>query len=220
MLCNHFIAADQDYQKSRVPGKQPLVPAAAWATDPQCNIPVLGLFRDNVHDLAEDLCQLLLNVFRRDGHRVEVNKGTFVLQRAPDGDFGDAVYLAWKVQEYRNNGNLRLPGLIRNQLAQDGVNVFNPRGRSLAGIPEVAFLLGLMLECIDPDARVQDSINTLRRDAFQRMHAWRDAAWQFAKSDPPPGGLASFLKDWAARRPGTAGPGRRNGHFWSYSIRW
>lgn len=201
-LCNHFITADPDYLASRVPGKLPCKPAAAWAADPERDIPVLGLFRPNVETLAQDLCGLLMEVFRGTGYRVRVASGrTYVLQRAPGGDFGDAVYLAWTVREYGSNQRERLPLLIRRRLLAEGINVFNPRGRSLAAIPEVAICLGLMLECIDPVARIQNSIPSMRSETAQVMRHWRESARQFAAGDPAPGGLEQFLADWAARNP-------------------
>ncbi|MEW6458164.1 MAG: ATP-dependent helicase [Bacillota bacterium] len=201
-LFNHFITVDRDYLASRVPDKQPCAAAAAWAQDPQRNIPVLGLFRPDVESLAEDLCGFLMDVFRGDGYRVQVAGGqTYTIQRALGGDFGDAVYLAWKVREYGSNKKERLPLLIRRRLRAEGVSVFNPRGRSLAAIPDVEVCLGVMLECIDPGARIQNSIRSIRRETAGVMRQWRESARLFVADDPPPGGLEQFVADWAARNP-------------------
>jgi len=81
-----------------------------------------------------------------------------------------------------------------------GVEVYNPRGRILASIPEVSQCLGLMLECIDPDSRVQNSITTWRNEIPACLNSWRASAKQFAASTPNPGGLQQFLDDWAARK--------------------
>lgn len=200
-LFNHFIGMDWDFSGSRVPGKLPCQPAAAWAADPQRNIPVLGLFRQDVGTLAEDLCNFLLSVFRGGGYTIQVSGGhTYTIRGAADGDFGDAVYLAWRVQEYANQRE-RLPLLIRRRLESEGVGVFNPRGRNLAEIPEVAICLGLMLECIDPEAQVQNSISRMGRDTIRILNEWRRAAKQFVAHDPPPGGLEQFVVDWAERNP-------------------
>lgn len=200
-LLNHFITADPDYQQSRVPDKSQCIAAARWATDPNLNVPVLGMFRHDIDTLANDLCAMLLQIFRGSGFQVPIANGNFQIQSPPGGDFADAVYLAWRVDEYNRNGRPRLPSLIRERMRANGVQVFNPRGRSLGTIYEVAICLGLMLECIDPQARIQSLISTMRNEAAQILNGWRKAARQFAASDPPPGGLRQFLADWGKRNP-------------------
>jgi DNA helicase-2/ATP-dependent DNA helicase PcrA len=87
-LFNHFIAADPDYQNARVPGKFPCIAAASWATDPNQNVPVLGMFRPDVDTLANDICEMLLNIFRGPGHQVRIANGdSFVINSPPEGDF-------------------------------------------------------------------------------------------------------------------------------------
>lgn len=201
-LINHFITSDPDYLSSRAPNKQHCIAASPWATNPDVNVPVLGLFRHDLNTLVNDLCLMLMQIFRGNGYRIPIaNGGAFTIQRAADGDFGDAVYLGRTVNEFSSSGKARLPLLIREQLAANGVQVFNPRGRSLASIREVAICLGLMLECIDPTGRIQNSIASLRREAIVILNQWRAKAQQFAACDPPPGGLQQFLADWAARNP-------------------
>ena len=56
-------------------------------------------------------------------------------------------------------GNHTLNGHIRQQLKklENPIEVFNPRGRDLQEIKEVAIFCGLMLECIDPESKIQNS---------------------------------------------------------------
>jgi DNA helicase II / ATP-dependent DNA helicase PcrA len=197
-FCNHFIVAESNFLSARAPGKSACVAASTWATDPQENVPVLGLFRQTADELANDLCGLLHNVFRGNGHRIEISGGNYInVQGGVHGDFGDAVLLSPKVRETTEAGRDRLPLFIRNLLGDE--QVFNPRGRDLAVIPEVGRCLGLMLECIDPGNRVQNSIATIKPGTSDRLNNWRQAGRQFVQTNPDPGGLQQFIEDWGRR---------------------
>lgn len=215
-LFNYFITAAPNFQGARVPNKQACIAAAHWANAPNQNIPVLGMFRTNVQNLADDICMLLNDIFRGNGRTINIaNNQQFTIERNPNsGDFGDAVLLAGKVQETNYNGEPRLPLLIRQQLATFGVDVFNPRGRDFATITEVMQCLGIMLECIDrglphlaPDAsnrndRVQDSIHSITPRTRQTLNNWRNIGRQFAQSNPIPSlpnqnSLQQFIDDWS-----------------------
>jgi len=202
---NHFITSEPSFQAARVPNKQPCIASADWAIEPEQNIPVLGMFRANVQTLADDICTFLDDIFRGNGRTITVTGGTqFSIQRDPNGDFGDAVLLSGKVQETTQNGRERLPLLIRQQLNNYGVDVFNPRGRDLATIPEVMQCLGIMLECIDPTGTLQNSITSIRQATRNTLNAWRNAGIQFAQSNPQPNlsntnSLQQFINDWAKR---------------------
>jgi DNA helicase-2/ATP-dependent DNA helicase PcrA len=205
-LFNHFINADPSFQGARVPNKQPCIASANWANEPNQNIPVLGMFRTNVQDLANDICELLADIFQGNGRAINIsNNQHFVIQSNPNGgDFGDAVLLAGKVQEVTQNGRNRFPLLVRQQLNNYGVEIFNPRGRDFATIPEVTQCLGIMLECIDPNATLQNSITSIKNATMTTLNNWRDAGRQFAQSNPipnlpPNNSLQQFMNDWAQR---------------------
>jgi DNA helicase II / ATP-dependent DNA helicase PcrA len=112
--------------------------------------------------------------------------------------------LAGKVQEAKHNGDARLPLLIRQKLTSYGVDIFNPRGRDFATIPEVMQCLGIMIECIDPSRIIQDSITSIKQETINTLNGWRDAATQFALSNPAPNlpnknSLQEFINDWQNR---------------------
>jgi len=208
-LFNHFITADPSFQTVRVPNKQACVASADWVNDPNQNIPVLGMFRKNVQELAQDICILLNNLFCGNGRTINIsNNQQFTIQRNPNGgNFGDAVLLAGKVQEVTESGRNRLPLLIRQELNNYGVDVFNPRGRDFATIPEVRQCLGIMLECIDPDRGLEKDINNIKEKTKETLEKWRDIGRQFVQSNPAPNqpktnNLQQFIDDW----------GRRNWH--------
>jgi DNA helicase II / ATP-dependent DNA helicase PcrA len=203
---NHFISSDPTFQSARVPNKQACIASANWATAPNQNLPVLGMFRTNIQDLADDICTLLHDIFQGNGRIIAVAGGTqFSIQRNPNGDFGDSVLLAGKVQETKPDGQPRLPSLIRQRLMDaHGVDVFNPRGRGLAIIPEVMQCLGIMLECIDPNSTIQNSITSIKPETINTLNVWRNAGILFAQSNPEPNqtninSLQQFINDWANR---------------------
>ena len=201
-LCNQFVQVDPSYHAARVPGKQPLISAAAHALNPQP--PVLGMFRADCDSLATDLTQFMVEVFRGNGRVVQCQNGQHVIVRANQGDFGDAVLLSRSANEYSSGDTPRprLPLLIRNSLGTLGVPVFNPRGRSLFEIESVRKLLGLALLCIDPQEAVLQSITNVSPTVRGRMQLWRSVGETFAQSNPVPGGLQQFLLGWRTRVPG------------------
>lgn len=199
-FCDHFLHLDSDYQGSRAPGKKRLIASASHATHPDLNVPVLGMFRSDVQTLAADLSLFLQDVFRGSGRQINCSGKAFTITAAKGGDYGDAVLLAAKVREESSTGRPRLPLLLRQELASRAIRVFNPRGRSLGSIDDVQRLLGLALECIDPNASLQSTITSIRQDERTRLMQWRQAAQAFIATNPAPGGLPKFVRDWQARR--------------------
>jgi len=200
-LFNHFISSEPNFQAARVPNKQACIASANFANDPIQNVPVLGMFRSDVNDLANDVSNFLHDIFRGNGRSIAVSNGhQFSIQGNANSDFGDAVLLAGKVRETNFDGTKRrLPLLIRQQLNNFGIDVFNPRGRDLSSINEVMQCLGIMLECIDPNGRIQNTINTIKRNTTITLNNWRIAAQQLAQSNPQPGGLQQFISNWSNR---------------------
>jgi DNA helicase II / ATP-dependent DNA helicase PcrA len=204
-FCNSFVQLDPSYQAARVPGKLPLIPAASHAD--VSNSPVLGMFRSAIQTLATDLGTMLHAVFRGNGYDVVTPDSTYTIRRAPDGDFGDSVLLTHSAAEFTDDDPTkpRLPFLLRSALeSQYHVPVFNPRGRSLSQILSVQRLLGLALECIDPNGTIQQNSGAMSPTVIATLNLWRAAGQQYAASNPQPGGLPTFLANWQAR---TIGPG-------------
>lgn len=201
-FCQAFIQQDPTYQPARVPGKIPLVAGAPHAAIPLENLPVFGMFRSDCQTLARDLAQLLIDVFRGHGRQIQCAGVTYNIQRSLNGDFGDSVLLARSVRERSTSDppRDRLPLLLRQRLEAPphNVRVFNPRGRSLGNIPPVQELLGLALECIDPNGTVLNSIpqTSMAQNVRNRLNGWRQTGLNFAATNPPPGGLNNFLHGW------------------------
>ena len=206
---NNYIACDPAFAGARVQPPKPQIVAQI----PPNQIPVLGLFRQNAQTLAQDLAAFLYDIFRGPGWTISVGGQTVQIIRNPEGgDSADAVLLAHTVNEFgarfgNNPPRVRLPMLLRQELAIRGIGVFNPRGQALRDIAEVQRLLGLVLLCIDPPVTgnpegAQQSAARLRRDARHYLSVWRQAANAFIVTNPPPNTprtLDGFVNGWQTR---------------------
>ena len=202
-FCQRFADRDPAYLNVRIVRKPPLVASAPHATLPGNNVPVLGMFRHDVQTLARDLAQFLCDIFRGGGRVVNYNGGSYHIQRAQGGDFGDAVLLAHSVQEQRK-GRVRLPLLLRQELENRSVPVYNLRGRRLDEIQELRSLLGLALLCIDPGLTILRGIQTMTPNVQNTINQWVNDAQNFMRTNPQPSGLSTFVQDWQSRQPGSA----------------
>ncbi|MEW6573742.1 MAG: UvrD-helicase domain-containing protein [Bacillota bacterium] len=207
---NNYIAYDPAFASARVqPPKPQIIDRIA-----SNQIPVLGLFRPDAQILARDLAAFLYDVFRGPGRTITTSSGQAVqIVRHPQGgDFADAVLLAHTVNEFgtrfgNNPPRERLPRLLRTELAYRGINVFNPRGQALRDFVEVQKLLGLVLECIDPQTAgnpdgSQQASARLRSDARHYLSEWRRAARAFIATNPAPmtpRTLGEFVQGWQTR---------------------
>lgn len=208
-LCNQFITNDPLFAGARVTPPKPAIVAAGPNRTKQ--IPILGLFRPSPDEIARDVAQLLVNVFRNGGYTIPGTNQ--VLRGATDGgDLADAVVLAHSVAEFAQPfmgkpGKARLPWMLRQELAAHDIPIFNPRGRALKNIPEVRQLLGLLALCIDPDRSLLDAL-MIYGDAKREIAAWRMDADVFIKTNPAPNkphNLAKFVSAWQSGKPQATG---------------
>ena len=188
---NSFILNDPSFGSARIQPPKPQIRSNL----PSQGVPVLGMFRNNADELAADLADFLDQVFRRGGRPADSLLGEPILAASNGGDFGDAVFIAHTVNEFRRayRGNPpaeRLPWRLRQHLERKGIFCFNPRGRALKDIPEVGRALGLMLECLDPaevgndQGRIVPDMAVTRsaKDVFRR---WRQTAQALLATDRP-----------------------------------
>jgi DNA helicase-2/ATP-dependent DNA helicase PcrA len=203
-FCQRFVQIDPGFQAARAPGKIPLVAQAPHAVVPNRNAPILGMFRTNSQQLADDLAGLLYNVFQGPGYQLQCQGVNYTIARGNNGDYGDSVLLSLSVRERSSGGNNRLPLLLRQALQNQGVRVFNPRGRSLGDIDDVQRLIGLALLCVDDGAAVMTAIPNIPNAVRTRLMAWRAAGQAYMATNPVPGGLQAFVDGWRTRRSGFA----------------
>lgn len=196
---NDFIKNDPNFAPARVHSAKPLI----IAQNSSNQLPVLGMFRSDPETLADNLASFLIDVFRGNGRHINIDGQQHTIKKNKDGgDFGDSVFLSHTVNEFTGERE-RLPLLLRQQLEDRDVRVFNPRGRSLRDIPVVQQLLGTIIECIDPESRHQNQYDYLRNEARDYLTTWRGVAQDFVETDPSPNqpmGLSDFIKDWQLRK--------------------
>jgi DNA helicase II / ATP-dependent DNA helicase PcrA len=195
---NEFASHDRAFGAARVANKPPIVPFNASR-----GVPVLGLFRDSIDDLAEDLTQLLVDVFQGGGRTITNSGAATVLRGSEQGAIGDAVLLASSVREYKDDGSERLPALMRRKLVARNLGVFNPRGRDLRDLINVQRLLGLVLLCLDPTDQIENNLY-ITRDVRNYLPVWRHSAREFIAANPPPnsqrGSLKTYVNGWRMER--------------------
>jgi DNA helicase-2/ATP-dependent DNA helicase PcrA len=200
-----YATLDPDYQAVRAPGKPALLAARAGADE----IPVLGMFRASVADLAQGLAALIDEVFNGNGSQIHHQGETLTIMRGAGGAVGDCALLCSSPADYAGGQNrrARLPLALRQALAdlRNPIQVFNPRGETYSEVTPVARLCGLLLECCDPQGRVEQSIAAMPQAVRNVFRAWRQAANVFIRSDPRGpestrnGTLASFVDHWQRR---------------------
>lgn len=121
------------------------------------------------------------------------------------GSASDIAILTYSPKETNNSGRL-LPFYLRKHLSKlrKPINVFNPRGKNLQEIKEVSIFCGLILECIDPESKIQNSDKQIPMLAKKNMRRWRLNAHEFIKQDPEPHNpltLEEFVRAWQLREP-------------------
>ena len=125
-----------------------------------------------------------------------------------DSDYGtasDIALLSYSPKEVQY-GNRSFLFFLRKHLKRlkTPIEMFNPRGIDLQEITNVGIFCGLMLECIDPEARFQSSDKTIPKLANRNMHKWRIKAKDYMKLNPEPHDpltLSEFVTYWQLRRP-------------------
>jgi len=198
---NNYATLDPDYQAVRVKSK----PILLHGPNADVGIPVLGLFRQDMHTLANDLADFIHRIFRGTGYTLP--DGTRIECASNGGDLGDCALLCSSPAEYNTGGNSRLPMLLRQQLLDKTppVEVFNPRGQDLTEIEAVAQFGGLLLECLDPGGMVEANTSGLNDSITNTFTEWRNAAVNFVSSAIAPQRLLEFAQGWALRNPQKAG---------------
>lgn len=213
---NNFITNDPDFSPSaRV---QPLKPAivAASGLEP---FPILGIFREDLNDLANAVANFLGDVFINGGRAIPDTN--LILRATPDGgDFGDAVMLSKSVNEFGRGmfgqpPKPKFPHYLRTALEARQYRVFNPRGRPLREVVAMEYLLGLVLETIDPSSASAPEgsiapVTLLRQDVRRVFREWRDAARTLIAQNPPALDKKKLTERLAEMRtlatPGAIGP--------------
>lgn len=200
---SNFIQLDESYQSARVPQKEQI--RSARALERYYNFPVFGLFRENLDTLAEDLADFINQIVNESGYTVSDCEHEYCIERSIDrGTPVDVCVLCSTPKELNTGDKPRLPRLLRDQLSRlpNPIRVFNPRGTPIQEVPDIMVLCGLILECIDPNSFVQNSITNLPRNVPSTLNSWRDQAHSLINQNPisPTGAsLGNFVAAWQQR---------------------
>ena len=202
---NDYITTDPCFSPARITPPKPLV----VATKTSEHIPVLGMFRADQESLATDLTTFLNTLVNQ--RRVPIGQTGREIWISPDGALGDVVFLAHSIEEMsynRYNGvpQDQFPGMLRNKMKDNGIQIFNPRGQALRTISDVCVLLGLILLSVDPYNTIIDEVTPTNEARFF-LGQWRQSARQFVDSNPHPRdgqGLGGFIRDWQNAASGQA----------------
>lgn len=197
-FCNNFCSLDEKYQNVRVSGKPEIIFSRQGDV---INYPVLGMFRDDIETLAQDLAYFIDSVLSEDGFQINDDSGEkFNIQIDIDkGSPSDITFLCSSPQELNGNGIARLPFHLRECLNNLDISVFNPRGQNLKTVDEVQILCGLILECIDPNYDVQDN-NNFPEEALNMFAEWRSTAFNHIENCKY-SKLNDFVDAWQCRKP-------------------
>ena len=187
----NYATLDRSYSKIRAKGKPPL------DSPPGANsgLPILGMFRDSVEELAIDLADLIDQTFRGNGYRLE--NGMTIQGNTLSGDVGDVAILRSSPQEENASGKTQLPGFLRDELLNrpNPIHVFNPRGEPTEKIPLIQQLCGLLLQCIDPDGSIEET-RFRPNDVKGVIADWRNVAdAELRKSSS----LMAYVSAWQGR---------------------
>lgn len=125
-----------------------------------------------------------------------------------DSDYGsasDIAILSYSPKELQYGNRSFLHYLRKNlRKLRTPIEMFNPRGIDLQDIDVVGIFCGLILECIDPEAGIQNSDKTIPKLAKRNMMRWRMKAKDYIKLNPEPLEpltLSQFVTHWQLRRP-------------------
>ena len=122
-----------------------------------------------------------------------------------EGSASDVAILSFSPKEKQYGNNSFLFYLRKNLKKQrKPIEIFNPRGIELQKVEIVEIFCGLILECIDPESKIQLSDQTIPNLAKVTMIRWRVKAREYIKLNPEPHeplSLSQFVLYWQNRMP-------------------
>ena len=173
----------------------------------ECELPVLQVLnKDYYEKMNRKLDIARLQQIRSENLKAgkEMDKIKLTLD-SQYGSASDIAILSFSPKELQF-GNRSFLFYLRKQLKRlkNPIEMFNPRGIDLQDIDIVGIFCGLMLECIDPEASIQNSDKTIPTLAKRNMNRWRLKAKDYVKLNPEPTEpitLSQFVTHWQLRRP-------------------
>lgn len=200
-FCNEYVNIDKTYQEVRAKDK----PVMSVARSDGDNFPILGIFRNNLKDLAKDIADLLYQFSHQGSYKfVDVGGYEYVLERSLDGNVGDAVLLMSSTANRNWSNKPRLPEYLADELSKKDPPIipFNPRGTRLCDNPDIVKLVGTLIWCIDPDFKLLSEMKLNKRDSDTR-EKWKTVSLDFIEHAPEYAGirLEDIVHSWATGTP-------------------
>ncbi len=164
------------------------------------------LTKDENKKFNSDNKTTLIN-YRDKGFNLAEGEDEIVIELGDDGSAEDIAFLTFSPKELTATGSRTFNFVLKKQLGRlrHPIEVFNPRGQDLQNIDCVAVFCGLMLECIDPNAKYQNTNDKLPNSASMNMKAWRRKAISYINDVNPephsPVSLEKFVTHWQIRHP-------------------
>lgn len=173
----------------------------------ECELKVLQVLNEDYYRKVNGAINIA-NLQKIKKESIQAGKKEEKIKIALDMDYGsasDIAILSYSPKETQFGNRSFLHHLRRNlKRLRKPIEMFNPRGIDLPDIDVVAIFCGLMLECIDPEASIQNSDKTIPNLAKRNMNRWRYAAKDYIKLNPEPHepvSLNDFVTRWQLRRP-------------------
>lgn len=201
---DQFIHRDASYRSVRVTRKPQIV-----SPGKKPGLPVLGIFRSSTDELSIAVAQFIADVTSKSGKRLDTGD-VLRIDSSNGGAVGDLCLLCSSPAEFKRGApsrpgasppspEPRFPGLLREQLRNHNIEVFNPRGSPLGEVQVVQELGGLLLEALDDRGMVQATNQTQKRlgsDAQRLFPDWRNRGRVRQRADA---GLNNLISTWQSR---------------------
>ncbi|WP_407424872.1 UvrD-helicase domain-containing protein [Methanobrevibacter sp.] len=173
----------------------------------ECDLKVLKVLNEDYYRKVNGAISIA-DLQKIKNEAVQAGKSEEKIKITLDKDYGsasDIAILSYSPKETQY-GNRSFLHHLRKDLKRlrKPLEMFNPRGIDLPDIDVVAIFCGLMLECIDPEASIQNSDKTIPNLAKRNMNRWRYSAKDYIKLNPEPHepvSLNDFVTRWQLRRP-------------------
>ena len=231
--CNRFVELDDEYQLARVKNK-PKIIAPDFEKDKmpvlglfrnnvqmlsvdlsklisklinkgEVNLKVLKVLDEEFFKQLNgdiDIARLQQLNAQKEKEGKEIERITLKLD-SEHGSASDIAVLSFSPKEKQFSARSFL-FYLRKNLKKQNIDVFNPRGIELQKINVVSIFCGLLLECIDPESKIQISDKTIPNMAKVTMTRWRVSAHDYIKLNPEPNeplSLSQFVLYWQNRMP-------------------
>ena len=174
---NRYVELDTNYRQARVLGK-PRIQHRQNGSN--ATLPVLVMFRQDISTLIEELNEFIQSIVIGNGYTL--GNGNIIRRNHTSGSPSDVAILTYSPKETSSGGKGRLPLLIKDSL-ENGTNrirVFNSRGKDISAEELIMRLNGLILEIIDPQSVLQDTIR-VPNDVVKTLQNWRQIGRNYAQ---------------------------------------